>query len=174
MILTSEEIERQVSLKRIVIDPFDVSQLNPNSYNFRLDRTLLTYSAEVLDHRKENATLVHTIPEDGFLLKPGELYLGSTIEKIGSDHYVPLLFGRSSIGRMGLFVQITAPIGDVGFIGNWTLQLTPVRPIRVYPGMKIGQMLFFRTKGKISLYNGKYQNSVGPTASRSYRDDTHQ
>jgi dCTP deaminase len=104
------------------------------------------------------------------VLQPGELYLGHTVEEVGSDLYVPLLFGRSSVGRLGLFVEITAPIGDLGFHGQWTLMLTPTRPLRVYPGMKIGQVMFFVSAGAMDLYRGKYRGSAGPQPSRYWRD----
>lgn len=83
---------------------------------------------------------------------------------------MPLLFGRSSVGRLGLFVEITAPIGDLGFHGQWTLMLSPVRPLRVYPGMKIGQIMFFVSTGPVDLYTGKYQAATGPQPSRYWRD----
>lgn len=83
---------------------------------------------------------------------------------------MPLLFGRSSVGRLGLFVEITAPIGDIGFHGQWTLMLTPIRPLRVYEGMKIGQIMFFVSTGAIDLYRGKYQAAAGPQPSAYWRD----
>ncbi len=89
---------------------------------------------------------------------------------MGSNYYAPFIYGRSSVGRLGLFVQITAPLGDIGFSGKWTLQLTPVRPVRVYPGMKIGQIFFLKPYGEINLYTGKYQNSNGPRKSEIYKD----
>lgn len=96
--------------------------------------------------------------------------MSHTLEEVGSDTFVPLLFGRSSVGRLGLFVEITAPIGDIGFHGQWTLMLAPVRPLRVYPGMKIGQIVFFVSTGAVDLYRGKYQDATGPQASQCWRD----
>jgi dCTP deaminase len=170
MILTGPEIATSVARGRIVIAPFAPEQINPNSYNVRLGSTLLTYDAEVIDAHEPNPTSAITIGPDGFVLLPGELYLGHTMERVGSDHFVPLLFGRSSVGRLGLFVEITAPIGDIGFHGQWTLMLAPVRPLRVYPGMKIGQIMFFESCGDIELYAGKYQQADGPQESRYWRD----
>ncbi len=106
------------------------------------------------------------------MLQPGELYLGHTLEHVGSDSFVPLLFGRSSVGRLGLFVEITAPIGDIGFHGQWTLMLSPVRPVRVYTGMKIAQIMFFVSTGEITPYQGKYQAATGPQPSKYWRDVT--
>jgi len=170
MILTADEINRQVIQGAIRIEPYSQSNLNPNSYNFSLGEKILVYKNPTLDSAAENETLEIIIPQDGIVLNPGELYLGSSLEAIGGDKFIPLIYGRSSIGRMGLFVQITAPLGDIGFFGRWTLQLTPIRPIRVYPGMKIGQVMFIVPYGKIELYKGKYQGACGPIASRIHID----
>jgi dCTP deaminase len=170
MILTGPEITAAASDGRIRISPFSADQVNPNSYNVRLGETLLTYTADVVDAYEPNPTAEVRIGGDGYVLRPDQLYLGHTVEQVGSDLYVPLLFGRSSVGRLGLFVEITAPIGDIGFHGQWTLMLSPVRPLRVYPGMKIGQVMFFVSAGEIELYDGKYQSAVGPQESRYWRD----
>lgn len=170
MILTGPEIISSTHSGKIVISPFQLDQVNPNSYNVRLGETLLTYDTDVIDAYEPNPTREIKIDQDGFVLQPGELYLGHTVEEVGSDYYVPLLFGRSSVGRLGLFVEITAPIGDIGFHGQWTLMLTPVRPLRVYPEMKIGQIMFFRSYGGIELYSGKYQRASGPQESRYWHD----
>jgi len=170
VILTGPEITKAVSDDRIRIDPFSAEQVNPNSYNVRLGDTLLTYTDEVVDAYRANPTSATRLDEQGLVLRPDQLYLGHTVERVGSDEYVPLLFGRSSVGRLGLFVEITAPIGDIGFHGQWTLMLSSVRPLRVYPGMKIGQIMFFVSKGEIDLYEGKYQAAAGPQASRYWRD----
>ncbi|GAA0936871.1 dCTP deaminase [Nonomuraea longicatena] len=170
MILTGPEIIAAAGDGRIGITPFTADQVNPNSYNVRLGATLLTYTDEVIDAYQPNPTKEISIGEEGYVLRPDELYLGHTEEKVGSDVYVPLLFGRSSVGRLGLFVEITAPIGDIGFHGQWTLMLSPVRPLRVYPGMKIGQIMFFVSLGDVDLYSGKYQSADGPRASRYWYD----
>jgi dCTP deaminase len=170
MILTGPEISAAASDGRIRISPFARDQVNPNSYNVRLGATLLTYTDPIIDAHRPNATCATTIGHDGYVLRPDELYLGHTLEEVGSDTFVPLLFGRSSVGRLGLFVEITAPIGDIGFHGQWTLMLSPVRALRVYPGMKIGQIMFFVSAGAIEPYRGKYQASTGPQPSRYWRD----
>ncbi|MGW4412555.1 dCTP deaminase [Nonomuraea sp. NPDC004702] len=170
MILTGPEITAAVADRRLRIDPFDDGQVNPNSYNVRLGDTLRTYTGPVLDAYCPNETREHHIGPGGFVLQPGELYLGHTEEKVGSDAFVPLLFGRSSVGRLGLFVEITAPIGDIGFYGQWTLMLSPVRSLRVYAGMKIGQIMFVLSIGPVDLYRGKYQASDGPQPSRLWHD----
>ncbi|MFG2747425.1 dCTP deaminase [Streptomyces xanthophaeus] len=170
MILTGPEISAAAKDGRIAISPFHPDQVNPNSYNVCLGDKLLTYTGDVIDPYLPNPTREITIGEEGYVLEPGELYLGHTVERVGSDLYVPLLFGRSSVGRLGLFVEITAPIGDIGFHGQWTLMLSPVRRLRVYPGMKIGQIMFFVSLGRVDLYEGKYQSATGPQESRYWRD----
>jgi dCTP deaminase len=170
MILTGPEITAAAHDGRLRITPFEPDQVNPNSYNVRLGPTLLTYTDPVIDAHHPNPTHEIRIGTGGHVLQPGELYLGHTLEQVGSDTLVPLLFGRSSVGRLGLFVEITAPIGDLGFHGQWTLMLSPVRPLRVYPGMKIGQIMFFVSTGPVDLYTGKYQAATGPQSSRYWRD----
>lgn len=113
MILTGPEITAAARDGRLTIDPFELEQVNPNSYNVRLGPTLLTYADTVIDSHRPNLTREMEIGTDGYVLQPGELYLGHTLEQVGSNSFVPLLFGRSSVGRLGLFVEITAPIGDI-------------------------------------------------------------
>ena len=170
MILTGSEILKNVESEKIVIDPFDVSQLNPNSYNFTLGRQLLVYDDYILDVKSNNKTHKMEIPDEGITLAPGTVYLGHTIERIGSRYFVPVIRGRSSIGRLGLFINITADLIDLGSIGQLTLQLNAVQPVKIYPGMKIGQVTFWTVMGEISEYGGRYQNSEGPVASRMYED----
>jgi dCTP deaminase len=170
VILTGPEITAAVRDGRLRISPFEPDQVNPNSYNVRLGETLMTYTDPVIDAHRLNPTSATQIGDEGFVLQPGELYLGHTLEEVGSDCLVPLLFGRSSVGRLGLFVEITAPIGDIGFHGQWTLMLSPVRPLRVYRGMKIGQIMFFLSVGPVDLYCGKYQAALGPQPSGYWRD----
>jgi dCTP deaminase len=170
LILTGPEIALAAGDGRLRITPFDHAQVNPNSYNVRLGSTLLVYADDILDAHRPNPTRHVEISGEGHVLEPGQLYLGHTVERVGSDTFVPLLFGRSSVGRLGLFVEITAPIGDIGFHGQWTLMLSPVRPLRVYAGMKIGQVMFFVAVGPITAYAGKYQSADGPKASAYWRD----
>lgn len=170
MILTGHAIEDAVKKNDILIDPFNIDQLNPNSYDFCLGDTLKVYTKFPLDAKKCNPTKTMTIPKAGLTLHPQTLYLGHTEERIGSNHYVPIIRGRSSTGRLGLFVHITADLIDIGAIGQWTLQMHVVQPLVVYPHMKIGQVTFWCVKGAIDLYQGKYQNACGPVASKSYKD----
>ena len=170
MILTGKEISKQVSNNRITISPFNIENVNPNSYNVELGDYLKVYEEEVLDGKKELKTRIVHIGEDGVVLEPNKVYLGYTKEVIGSDYFVPTITGRSSTGRLGLFVQITADLVDIGFKGNLTFQFHAVQPLRIYKGMKLGQICFWKPKGKIKLYNGKYQNSEGPQESRVWQD----
>src|SRR4051794_25206730 len=124
MISTGPAIKTAVRGGQIVLDPFDVNDLNPNSYNFHLADTLLVPSGEDQTWRKV------TMSSDGFLLLPHKVYLGTTLEIIGSSTFATLLLGRSSVGRLGLFLNITADLGHVGSTSNWTLELTAIQPLR--------------------------------------------
>lgn len=170
MILTGNKISKEVKKGKITISPFDTSCVNPNSYNVELGDYLLVYCDDILDSKKQLKTKILPIPDEGIVLQPNKVYLGYTKEILGSDFFVPTLTGRSSSGRLGLFVQITADLVDIGFKGNLTFQLHAVQPLKIYKGMKIGQIMFWKPKGKITLYNGKYQNSKGPQQSKVWKD----
>lgn len=170
MILTGPEIKKQVKLGKIHIFPFDEENINPNSYNFRLGNTLKTYKNKILDPAIENDFEEITIPDTGFILKPQQLYLGHTIEEMGSDFFAPIMQARSSVGRLGLYIYLNSGLGDIGFKKQWTLELHSIHPLKVYPGMKVGQMLFWKPKGKIILYKGKYKDSKGPETSQIWKD----
>lgn len=170
MILTGSEIAHQVKQGRITIDPFDVRQLNPNSYNFRLGPTLKIYTDRVLDVKKPNPVEEMALTPDGIILQPDRIYLGSTVEVMGSEHFVPIIRARSGIARLGLFIHVTADLIDIGSINQWTLQLHAVQPIRIYPEMLLGQVTFWRPEGAIEPYAGKYQGSRGPQESRIHLD----
>ena len=112
-----------------------------------------------LDPKKDNETKEIEIPEEGFVLIPGILYLGSTMEYTETYGFVPNIDGRSTTGRLGIEIHRTAGFGDNGFKGKWTLEITVTHPVIVYPGMEIGQLYYETIEGDISmLYNGKYQN----------------
>lgn len=170
MILTGEEIKKQVFSKRIVIEPFDEGCLTTNSYDFHLGDKILTYKSHILDCQVKNSTIEQTIPKDGLVLVPEKLYLGHTKETMGSNHYVPVIRGKSSTGRMGLFVHITADLIDIGSINQYTLMLHATQPVKIYPGMKIGQITFWKPEGSIKLYKGKYNGLRGPQASQLFKD----
>ncbi|MDO8511101.1 MAG: dCTP deaminase [Nanoarchaeota archaeon] len=170
MILTGAEIKVQVLDRKIHIFPFDDANLNPNSYNFRLGNTLKVYKQKILDPAIPLEFEEMIIPEEGFILQPNQLYLGHTIEEMGSDFFVPIMQARSSIGRLGLYIYLNSGLGDLGFKKQWTLELHAIHPLKVYPGMKIGQMLFWKPLGEINLYQGKYKDSKGPEISQIWRD----
>lgn len=122
----------------------------------------------VLDPHKDNPTEEFTIPEQGCVLLPGIGYLGHTLETVESKIFVPVIDGKSSTGRLFLSIHATAGFGDCGFKGQWTLEISVINPVRVYAGMRIGQLRFHEVRGEIQPYSGKYQDSYGPIASRSY------
>ncbi|CAM2781596.1 dCTP deaminase [Hathewaya histolytica] len=170
MILSGKEIKNRLN-KDIFIEPFSDNQLNPNSYNLRLHNELLVYENNVLDMKKENKAKKITIPEEGLLLEPGKLYLGRTIEHTRTEKLVPMLEGRSSVGRLGLFIHITAGFGDIGFSGFWTLEIFCVQPIRIYPNIEICQIYYHNIEGEYEKYtSGKYQNNTGVQPSLLFKD----
>lgn len=170
MIISGKEIERCLG-KELAIEPYNPKQLNPNSYNLRLHNELLVYEDTILDMKKSHTTKMIMIPQEGLVLEPGQLYLGRTVEYTKTDSFVPMLEGRSSIGRLGLFIHITAGFGDVGFNGFWTLEIFCVRPIRIYPEIEICQIFYHTIQGEYSKYeSGKYQNNKGIQPSLLYKD----
>ncbi|MBR2004315.1 MAG: dCTP deaminase [Thermoguttaceae bacterium] len=171
MILSGLEIEKEIANGNIVVEPFDRSRLNPNSYNLRLHNELLVYDGPTLDMKTPNSYREIAIPEEGLLLEPGKVYLGRTVEYTETKTLVPMLEGRSSVGRLGLSIHITAGFGDVGFKGFWTLELHCVQPIRVYAGVEICQIYYHTIEGDYGPYDGgKYQNNRGVQASMMYLD----
>jgi len=170
MILSGKEIKNRLG-KDIVIEPYSEEQLNPNSYNLKLHNKLLVYEDNVLDMKKENKVKEITIPPEGLLLESNKLYLGRTVEYTETDRLVPMLEGRSSIGRLGLFVHVTAGFGDVGFKGYWTLEIFCVQPIRIYPNVEICQVYYHNIEGEYDKYtSGKYQNNKGIQPSLLFKD----
>lgn len=170
MILSGKEILKHMG-KEIIITPFDEKRINPNSYNLSLADELLVYGQDELDMKKPNPTKQIVIPEEGLLLEPNRLYLGRTNEFTKTDRYVPMLEGRSSTGRLGLFIHVTAGFGDIGFAGYWTLEIFCVQPVRIYPNVEICQIYYHDIDGEYDLYSsGKYQNNSGIQASLMYKD----
>ena len=170
MILSGKEIKRKLGLD-IFIDPFNERQVGPNSYNLRLHNELLVYEDEILDMKKQHAVKKIIIPQEGMILDAGKLYLGRTVEYTKTDNHVPMLEGRSSVGRLGLFIHITAGFGDVGFNGYWTLEIFCVQPIRIYPDVEICQIFYHTIEGEYTRYvSNKYQNNKGIQPSMLYKD----
>jgi dCTP deaminase len=171
--LTGTQIFAEIKAGRIRIDPFNPDQVNPNSYNLRIGDQLKVYSDFPLDPRKENPTRTMRIPEEGCLLNPGRLYLGATVEVTESREFIPELDGRSSTARLGLSVHQTGGFGDVGFRGTWTLEITTVHPIVVYPRLEVCQVRFVRPDGPIGhTYGetGRYYDQIDPGASLMHLD----
>lgn len=137
-----------------------------------INRRMDEYKEEVLrryalDPRKDNETIDFEIPEDGYILVPGVLYLGETMEYTETYGLVPNIDGRSTTGRLGIEIHRTAGFGDNGFKGKWTLEITVTHPVIVYPGMEIGQLYYEIVDGDNSMmYNGKYQNQKGVEAAK--------
>jgi dCTP deaminase len=171
MILSAASILDAIKDGDIIITPFIQSQLGPNTYDLTLNPKLYIYKEAILDHKKQNPVQELVIPEAGLVLRPGELYIGSTNEYTESHNLVPMLEGKSSLGRLGLSAHVCAGVGDIGFKGNWTLEITVTKPLRVYPNIKICQILFFEVSGEINqVYTGKYQGQTVAIPSRSFKD----
>lgn len=190
-VLAGSEIEARVKSGQIVISDFDPRRLGANSYDLRLGSKLLTYDTRLreetasrqyvyrdmrgdwatpLDMAADNPTLEHEIPPEGLVLLPGTLYLGHTMEYTETRDLLPCVEGRSSAGRLGLKVHVTAGFGDVGFCGDWTLELEVTQPLRVYAGVRVCQIFYSTVLGFGKTYCGKYQGQRGPRPSGLWRD----
>ena len=159
MILTDKQILESISKGDIVIEPFDPRRLGTNSYDVHLSKHLAVYNSRELDARKHNEVTHFNIGEDGYVLQPGTLYLGATVEYTETHNSVPFLEGKSSVGRLGIDIHATAGKGDVGFCNTWTLEISCVQPVRVYPNMPIGQLIYFKIDGDIENYYNKKDNA---------------
>jgi len=171
MILSGRRIADEIQRGSLVIRPYDPRRLSPNSYNLSLNEELAVYEDEVLDMRKPQRLRHFKIPPEGLVLEPQRLYLGRTTEYTETRGYVPMLEGRSSVGRLGLSVHITAGFGDVGFRGFWTLEISALVPIRVYPGVEICQVFYHEITTPYDEYQSrKYQDNAGIQPSLLYQD----
>ena len=168
--LTKSAIMEEMRKGNIIIQPFNQKQLNPNSYNVTLNERLERYTCGVLDAYKENPTEEIIIPKEGYVLEPNVLYLARTNEYTETYNLVPGIDGRSSIGRLGIEIHRTAGFGDVGFRGTWTLEITAVMKVRVYPNMQIGQLYYEEITGEPTNYEGRYQDQIDATPCRLYKD----
>lgn len=178
-ILSGPEILRQIGKGRIVIEPFDPrptklgGQIGPNSVDLKIGDTLKMYDlAETgyLDSHKNNPTFEVPIPESGYVLRPGEFYLATTVEWTETWDHVPYIDGRSSTGRLSVSVHETAGRGDLGFCGRWTLEITVVLPVKIYPGDRVCQITYHTIEGEPLLYDGRYQHQHDVTASRFHQE----
>ena len=170
MILSGLEIKRRMGTD-IMIEPFDERRINSNSYNLTLHDELMIYEEIQLDMRKPNRVRRLTIPPEGFVLNPHQLYLGRTAERTETHNLVPMIEGRSSVGRLGLFVHVTAGFGDVGFCGYWTLEMFAVQPVRIYAGVAICQIFYHDIAGPFTEYaSDKYQHNTDIQPSLLFRE----
>ena len=174
MILSDWDISNAIGRGVIKIDPLNKEDIRTNSVDVHLSDCLVMYKTQVIDARIDNPVFPTFIPKQGLTLTPGILYLGSTIEYTEAHEHVPFLEGKSSVGRLGISVHATAGVGDVGFCGHWTLEISVVQPVRVYPGMPIAQLLFFEVSSQpIRKYGGdgsKYQKQgAKPVASMMWK-----
>lgn len=141
MILTGKEIKKEVGNRKVIIFPFNDKQLNPNSYNYRL-------SEYIAAPDRDNCYITYKIPKEGFILESGTTYLSHTYELLGSDEYAMSLIGRSSLGRLGLFLQVDADLGHTTSCHHWTLEIVSCKKFILYPMMIIGQISFWENSGE--------------------------
>lgn len=165
MILSDKKILEKIDSGEIVITPFDINNMGGNSYDVHLSKYFAQYIDKEIDAKKHNEVKHFEIPEEGFVLKPGELYLASTLEYTESHNHVPFLEGKSSTGRLGIDIHATAGKGDVGFCGFWTLEISTSIPVRIYPGMPIGQLIYYVVEGEVER---RYDKKV--SAKYSHQD----
>lgn len=159
MILSDKKIIEEVKKGTIKIEPFDIKNMGGNSYDVHLSKHFAQYIDKTLDAKKHNKIKHFDIPEKGFILKPGQLYLGSTFEYTETHKHVPFLEGKSSTGRLGIDIHATAGKGDVGFCGYWTLEISTSKPVRIYPGMPIAQLIYYVVEGKVDRVYTKKKNA---------------
>ena len=174
MILTDKTIIDEIIEGNIVIEPLARANIGTNSVDLTLSNKLIMYTDQVLDVRKKPQTAEIIIADEGMILQPGILYLASTVEYTKTFRHVPILHGKSSLARLGLFIHITAGYGDVGFSGHWTLELACIQPVQIYPGMKIAQICYHDISEMpytdyASKADAKYSNQGSdPVASKNY------
>src|ERR1700740_2672698 len=156
MILSDSRILEEIEKGTIKLVPYNRESLGSNSYDVHLGKWLATYNEHILDAKKHNEIEYFEIPEDGFVLYPHIFYLGVTEEYTETHAHVPFLEGKSSTGRLGIDIHATAGKGDVGFFGNWKLEISVKHTVRGFPGMPIGQLIYFPVDGEIEIkYNQK-------------------
>lgn len=159
MILSDVRILEAIENGEIVIEPYDRNRLGTNSYDVSLSKYLAVYDSPVLDAKKHNTITEIIIPDEGYVIQPGIIYLGATHEYTETHNSVPFLEGKSSTGRLGIDIHATAGKGDVGFCNHWTLEISCIQPVRIYAGMPIGQLIYFKVDGDIENYYNKKQNA---------------
>ncbi|MEU8251269.1 dCTP deaminase [Nonomuraea sp. NPDC048916] len=185
MLLSDRDILAEIDAGRLALDPFDQDMIQPSSIDVRLDRFFRVFENHRYPHidpSVEQPDLTRLVEPDGdepFILHPGEFVLASTYETVTlSSDLASRLEGKSSLGRLGLLTHSTAGFIDPGFSGHVTLELSNVAtlPIKLWPGMKIGQLCVFRLSSPAehpygsAKYGSRYQGQRGPTPSRSFRN----
>lgn len=176
MILTDKTILEEIEQKNIIIEPFKRTNLGSNSYDVHLADQCFVYDEVQLDAKKDNKIKEIKSIDGAFKLVPGELYLMSTVEYTETYKHVPFLEGKSSTGRLGVSIHATAGKGDVGFCGNWTLEVTVSKPVVLYVGMPIGQLIYFKASDDCitpydSKLNAKYsKQTIKPMASQMWKN----
>src|SRR6476620_1394077 len=151
MILADSEIRKCIEEGSIVIEPYDPTCLGSNSYDVHLGKAIAVYENVELDARTPNSVRHLEIPDEGMVFRPDELYLGVTQEYTETHEHVPFLEGKSSAGRLGIDIHATAGKGDVGFCNHWTLEISVKKPVRLYAGMPIGQLIYFPVHGDVAV-----------------------
>lgn len=160
MILTGAEIARAVRRGEIVIEPFTKDNLEPNSYRVTLGESLLVSNEIDLDVRKSPQMRRDVIPPSGYILDPNELYLGETAEILGAHSFATTLHATRSVASLGVWIHLSAPLGHMGAIVCWTLELKSTQRIIVHPRMTIGKLAFWSTRGDVVPYRGRYLGST--------------
>jgi len=183
VLLSDRDIKAELGAGRIALEPYEPEMVQPSSIDVRLDRFFRLFDnhkypfIDPAEDQPELTRFVEVDAEQPFILHPGEFVLGSTFEMVSlPDDVAARLEGKSSLGRLGLLTHSTAGFIDPGFSGHVTLELSNVAtlPIKLWPGMKIGQMCFFRLSSAAERpygsaeYASRYQGQRGPTASRSH------
>lgn len=156
MILSDQQILENINRKTIIIEPFDIKNLGSNSYDLHLGSKLAVYLDKEFDVKKEHQIEYIEIPEEGILLHPNQLYLGVSEEYTETHEHVPFLEGKSSLGRLGLGVHISSPVGNINFRNHWTLEISCIHPIKIYKGMPIAQIFYLNIDHK--TVNNQYGN----------------
>ena len=151
MILTDLAILKAMEEGDILVEPYNRNCLGTNSYDVHLSKYLACYIDDVIDAKKHNQVEHFEIADDGIVLQSGKTYLGSTLEYTETRSFVPFLEGKSSVGRLGIDIHATAGKGDVGFCNHWTLEISVSQPVRVYAGMPIGQLIYFKVEGEVEV-----------------------
>jgi dCTP deaminase len=183
VLLSDRDIRSEIQSARVAVEPFDEAMIQPSSVDVRLDkffRVFENHKYSVIDPSIEQAELTREVIAEGdeaFILHPGEFVLASTYEVITlPDDIAGRLEGKSSLGRLGLLTHSTAGFIDPGFSGHITLELSNVAnlPVKLYPGMKIGQLCLIKLSSPAehpygsAIYASRYQGQRGPTPSRSF------